>query len=112
MVQAAAKRAKELRQEINLHDYRYYVLDNPNVSDAEYDHLLQELRSLESENPELLTPDSPSQRVGGNPAEGFTQVVHSIPMLSLGNAFNREDVENWLRRTKSLVDDIALVKVM
>ena len=105
MVQAAAKRAEELRREINAHNHRYYVLDDPVVSDAEYDRLLQELRGLESENPELLTPDSPTQRVGGAPAEGFTQVQHSAPMLSLANAFNREDLENWLRRTKSLADD-------
>ena len=89
MVQTAAKRAAELRQEINGHNHRYYVLDNPVISDAEYDHLLQELRGLESEYPELLTPDSPTQRVGGAPAEGFTQVQHSAPMLSLANAFNR-----------------------
>ncbi|MCH8989784.1 MAG: NAD-dependent DNA ligase LigA [Chloroflexi bacterium] len=105
MAQTAAKRAAELRQEINSHNHRYYVLDDPVVSDSEYDRLLQELRGLESEHPELLTPDSPTQRVGGAPAEGFTQVEHSAPMLSLANAFNREDLENWLRRTKALVDD-------
>jgi DNA ligase (NAD+) len=81
------------------------VLDDSTISDAEYDHLLQELRNLEAEFPDLLTPDSPTQRVGGAPADSFTQATHSTPMLSLGNAFNREDLENWLRRTKSLVDD-------
>ena len=106
MVQAAAKRAEELRREINTHNHSYYVLDDSTVSDAEYDRLLQELRALESENPKLLTPDSPTQRVGGAPAEGFTQITHSAPMLSLANAFSREDLENWLRRTKSLVDDV------
>ena len=106
MVQAASKRAEELRRDINSHNHSYYVLDNPSISDAEYDRLLQELRGLEAERPELLTPDSPTQRVGGAPAEGFTQVTHSIPMLSLGNAFNREDLENWLRRTKGLVGDV------
>jgi DNA ligase (NAD+) len=105
MVQAAAKRAEELRRGINTHNHSYYVLDDSTISDAEYDRLLQELRNLESEYPDLLTPDSPTQRVGGAPADGFTQVTHSAPMLSLGNAFNREDLENWLRRTKSLVDD-------
>jgi DNA ligase (NAD+) len=105
MVQAAEKRAEELRREINTHNHSYYVLDDSTISDAEYDRLLQELRGLESEYPDLLTPDSPTQRVGGAPADGFTQVTHSAPMLSLGNAFNREDLENWLRRTKSLVDD-------
>ena len=106
MAQAAAKRAEELRREINTHNHSYYVLDDSTISDAEYDRLFQELRALEAEHPELLTPDSPTQRVGGAPADGFTQVVHSAPMLSLGNAFNREDLENWLRRTKGLVDDV------
>jgi DNA ligase (NAD+) len=104
MVQAA-ERAEELRREINAHNHSYYVLDDSTISDAEYDHLLQELRNLEAEFPDLLTPDSPTQRVGGAPADSFTQATHSTPMLSLGNAFNREDLENWLRRTKSLVDD-------
>ena len=106
MVQAVAKQAEKLRRVINTHNHRYYVLDDSTISDAEYDRLLQELRALESEHPELLTPDSPTQRVGGAPADGFTQVQHSAPMLSLANAFNREDLENWLRRTKSLVDDV------
>ncbi len=105
MDQAAAQRAEELRREINSHNHRYYVLDDSVISDAEYDRLLQELRALESENPELLTPDSPTQRVGGAPAAGFTQIQHSAPMLSLANAFNREDLDNWFRRTKGLVDD-------
>ena len=105
MVQAAAKRAEALRREINAHNHRYYVLDDPLIADAEYDRLIQELHALESDYPELLTPDSPTQRVGGAPAEGFTQVQHSAPMLSLANAFNRQDLENWLRRAKALVDD-------
>ncbi|MDA1128209.1 MAG: NAD-dependent DNA ligase LigA [Chloroflexi bacterium] len=105
MAQAAAKRAEELRRELNAHNHRYYVLDDPVISDAQYDLLIQELRGLESQYPELLTPDSPTQRVGGAAADGFTQVEHSAPMLSLGNAFNRGDLENWLRRTKGLVDD-------
>jgi len=104
MEQSAAKRAEELRREINAHNHRYYVLDDSVISDAEYDRLLQELRALESEYPKLLTPDSPTQRVGGPPAEGFTRVQHSAPMLSLANAFDREDLENWLRRTKVLAD--------
>ena len=107
MVQAATKRAEELRREINTHNHSYYVLDVSTISDAEYDRLLQELRNLESEFPDLLTPDSPTQRVGGAPADGFTQVTHSAPMLSLGNAFNLEDLENWLRRTKSLLTTLT-----
>ena len=88
MAQAAKKRADELRQVINAHNHSYYVLDESTISDAEYDRLLQELRTLESDYPELLTADSPTQRVGGTPAAGFAQVTHSAPMLSLGNAFN------------------------
>jgi DNA ligase (NAD+) len=106
MVQAAAKRAGKLRQVINIHNHSYYVLDDSTISDAEYDRLLQELRALELEYPELQTPDSPTQRVGGALADGFVQVTHSAPMLSLGNAFNREDLENWLRRIRNLVGDV------
>ena len=106
MVQAATKRADELKRVINAHNHSYYVLDDSTISDAEYDRLLQELRALESEFPELQTPDSPTQRVGGAPADGFIQVTHSTPMLSLGNAFNREDLENWLRRIRNLVGDV------
>ena len=101
MVQAATQRAKELRHAINLHNHKYYVLDEPTISDSEYDVLLHELGSLESEYPQLLSPDSPTQRVGGPPADGFAQINHSSPMHSLGNAFNREDLKNWMARTKS-----------
>lgn len=104
MALTPAENAEELRRMINIHNHSYYVLNDSKISDSEYDHMLQELRSIESEYPELLTPDSPTQRVGGSPADGFTQVTHSTPMLSLANAFNREDLENWLRRTKNLVD--------
>ena len=104
MVKTEARRAIELRREINFNNHRYYALDDPVISDPEYDRLLQELQELESEYPELLTEDSPTQRVGGAPAEGFTQIQHSAPMLSLANAFNREDLENWLRRIKALVN--------
>jgi DNA ligase (NAD+) len=105
MAQTASKRTEELRREINTHNHSYYVLDDSVISDSEYDRLLEELRALESKYPELLTPDSPTQRVGGAPAEGFIQVQHSAPMLSLANAFNRADLENWLRRIKNLVGD-------
>ncbi len=99
-------RADELRRIIDHHNHNYYVLDESTISDAEYDHLLQDLRTLEKNHPELLTPESPTQRVGGSPAEGFVQVTHNTPMLSLGNAFNKEDLENWLRRVKNLVGDV------
>ena len=104
-------RAQELRQTINYHNHRYYVLDDSIIPDSEYDRLLQELRNIESEYPELLTPDSPTQRVGGAPANRFNQVSHSTPMLSLANAFNRQDLEAWLRRTKSLVNGTEFAMV-
>ena len=98
-------RVAELRRELNHHNYRYYVLDDPTVPDAEYDRLMVELRRLEEMHPELVTADSPTQRVGAAPAEGFTQVQHRLPMLSLGNAFNQEELEAWYRRVKGLLDD-------
>ena len=98
-------RAAELHRELNQHNHRYYVLDDPIVSDAEYDRLMQELRSLEQEHPELVTPQSPTQRVGAEPAPGFAQVQHRQPMLSLANAFTLEDLQAWYRRAKNLLDD-------
>ena len=99
------RRAEELRRQINYHNHRYYVLDDPEVSDGEYDLLMRELRGLEETNSELVSPDSPTQRVGAAPAEGFTQVQHRMPMLSLANAFNLEELQAWYRRTKNLLDD-------
>ena len=95
---AAAARAAELRAQIAQHDYRYYVLDDPLVTDAEYDRLMQELRALEALHPELISPDSPTQRVSGTPSQEFGEVVHQVPMLSLDNAFSDEDVEAFDRR--------------
>ena len=94
----AAQRAGELRRQIEQHDYRYYVLDDPRIPDADYDQLLLELRGIESEHPDLVTPDSPTQRVGGTPAEGFEEVRHATPMLSLANAFTDEEVGEFHRR--------------
>ena len=98
------RRAAELHEKINHHNYRYYVLDAPEVSDAEYDGLMNELRRLEAEHPHLVTPGSPTQRVGAAPAEGFSQVQHARPMLSLANAFNEEELRAWHRRVKGLLD--------
>src|SRR4030042_501339 len=84
-------RIAELRQQLNLHNYRYHVLDSPLISDAEYDKLMVELRRLEAEHPELITPDSPTQRVGGEPTERFEKVRHSRPILSLANVFSEEE---------------------
>ena len=98
MTDTAAARAAQLRAEIAQHDYRYYVLDAPHVSDAEYDRLMQELRALEAAHPALVTPDSPTQRVSGTPRAGFGEVVHQVPMLSLDNAFSEDDVRGFDRR--------------
>jgi DNA ligase (NAD+) len=95
---AAAKRAAELRELINHHDHRYYVLDQPEVTDAEYDELFRELRELEEADPGLSTPDSPTQRVGGVPLEKFGQIEHADPMLSLANARNEEELRAWADR--------------
>jgi DNA ligase (NAD+) len=94
----AHKRAEELRRLIEHHNYRYYVLDDPEVPDAEYDRLIRQLESLESRHPELVTPDSPTQRVSGTPMDGFETVRHRVPMLSLGNAFSDQEVADFYRR--------------
>ena len=98
MTEEAAARAAELRAQIAQHDYRYYVLDDPLIPDAEYDRLMLELRALESAQPELITPDSPTQRVSGTPGGSFGEVVHQVAMLSLDNAFSEEDVQAFDRR--------------
>ena len=93
-----------LREQLNHHNYRYYVLDDPEVPDAEYDRLFQQLKSLESEHPSLVTSDSPTQRVGGAPLDAFTQVQHEMPMLSLDNAFNEDDMQAFNRRVIDRLD--------
>jgi DNA ligase (NAD+) len=93
-----ATRAAWLRDQLWLHNYRYHVLDDPIVSDAEYDALMRELRAIETANPDLITPDSPTQRVGGTPSEKFAKVRHPVPMLSLGNGFDEADVRAWRER--------------
>jgi DNA ligase (NAD+) len=97
-VATARSRIQALREQIARHDYRYYVLDDPEVPDAEYDRLLRELRSLEADHPELVTADSPTQRVGGAAAREFREVEHRVPMLSLDNAFSDEEVVAFDRR--------------
>ena len=93
-----AKRAKELRSQIARHDRLYYQQDDPEISDSEYDDLLRELREIEEANPDLITPDSPTQRVSGVPLEKFGQVEHAEPMLSLGNARNEDELRAWAKR--------------
>ncbi|MGZ4203451.1 MAG: NAD-dependent DNA ligase LigA, partial [Thermoleophilaceae bacterium] len=97
------QRAAELRRQLDHHSHRYYVLDDPEVSDAEYDALLNELREIEAEHPELLTPDSPTQRVGAKPLEKFEQVRHLQPMLSLANARNEDELRAWETRIHNLL---------
>ncbi len=94
------KKIQELRSQLHYHNYRYYVLDDPEISDAQYDRLLRELEELESGHPEWITPDSPTQRVGAQPADKFQSVAHSLPMLSLENGFSFEEVREFDRRIK------------
>jgi DNA ligase (NAD+) len=96
-------RLDHLRDEIRRHEYLYYVIDAPEITDAEFDLLMNELKALEREHPELVTPDSPTQRVGGKPREGFVKVPHSTPMLSLDNAYNEQELRDWERRVHEII---------
>ena len=95
-------RLEALRDQIRYHEHRYFVLDDPKISDAEFDQLMTELKRLEAEHPRLITPDSPTQRVGGKPREGFVKLPHSSPMLSLDNTYNVDELRNWGRRVHEL----------
>jgi DNA ligase (NAD+) len=97
------QRIEELRKTINYHNYRYYVLDSPEISDAEYDGLMQELKQLEAGHPRLVTPDSPTQRIGAPPVEAFGVVEHPQPLLSLANAFSYDDLAAWHKRVSSIL---------
>src|SRR5690349_7815052 len=101
-VKDAAKKIESLRDKIRHHEYLYYVLDQPQISDQEFDQLMQQLKDLESQHPDLLTPDSPTQRVGGKPREGFVKVRHSSPMLSLDNTYSEVELRAWERRVHEL----------
>jgi len=98
---AAAKKVTDLRRQLDDANHRYYVLDDPSITDADYDRLLRELEALEAEYPDLVTPDSPSQRVGAVPSGAFAPVRHAIPMLSLGNAFSDEEIADFERRIET-----------
>ncbi|TVP89529.1 MAG: NAD-dependent DNA ligase LigA [Pseudomonadaceae bacterium] len=100
----AAARAAELREALDQHNYRYYVLDEPSIPDAEYDRLFRELQSIEAEHPELVSADSPTQRVGGAPLSAFAEVKHEVPMLSLGNAFDEQSMRDFDRRVREGLD--------
>src|SRR5882757_11516289 len=92
---------QELRDTLRHHEHLYYVEDSPEITDAQYDALMNKLKKLEAEHPELVTPDSPSQRVGGKPREGFVKTAHSRPMLSLDNAYNEEELRAWDQRVRA-----------
>jgi DNA ligase (NAD+) len=96
------KKIEALREKIRHHEYRYYVLDDPEISDADFDKLMNELKRIEAGHPNLITPDSPTQRVGGKPREGFVKAKHSSPMLSLDNAYSEEELRDWERRVHEL----------
>ena len=96
------KKIEALRDKIRHHEYRYYVLDDPEISDAEFDQLMIQLKKLEAEHPKLITPDSPTQRVGGKPREGVVKAAHSSPMLSLDNTYSVDELRNWERRVHDL----------
>ncbi|MGE5618708.1 MAG: NAD-dependent DNA ligase LigA [Sphingomonadaceae bacterium] len=110
-ISSVQERIEELRRLINYHNFRYYALDSPEISDGEYDALMEQLRSLEAEHPELSSPDSPTQRVGAGPLEAFGVVRHQIPMLSLGNVFSRDALLKWYQRIAGLLgrNEIDLV---
>ena len=102
--QQAKLRVEELRSNISYHEHRYFVLDTPEISDAEFDRLMRELREIEERHPELITPDSPTQRVSGQPVETFGIVQHRVPLLSLANAFSDADLRAWYKRTANVLE--------
>ena len=98
-----ANRIKQLRERIQYHEERYYVLADPEISDAEFDELMSQLLALEREHPELITSDSPSQRVAGRPVKGFESVDHAVPMLSLDNAYSEKDLIGFDERIRKIL---------
>jgi DNA ligase (NAD+) len=105
---AGVHKIEDLREEIRHHEYQYYVLDSPEISDAAFDALMRDLKELETKHPDLVTPDSPTQRVGGKPKEGFAKVAHSRPMLSLDNVNSEEELRDWDRRVRDLAGDAEI----
>src|SRR6266496_3056014 len=99
----AAADIEQLREQLRHHEYLYYVLDQPEITDAEYDDLMRKLKELEDAHPELVTSDSPTHRVGGKPREGFVKVAHTSPMLSLDNALNEAELRDFDRRVKDIL---------
>lgn len=107
---SAQQQLEHLKAEINQHNYRYYVLDDPSVPDAEYDRLMRRLQALEAEHPEWVSPDSPTQRVGAEPLSAFSEVIHQVPMLSLDNAFSDEEMSDFERRIKERLKSDAPIE--
>ena len=107
-VSKVKRKIEELTDEINKHNYQYYVQDNPKISDSEYDSLFQDLVNLETKFPQLISKNSPTQRVGAEPSKSFKQVTHKKPMLSLGNAFYKEDLQAFNKR---ICDELDIEKV-
>ena len=105
----AEKEIKKLREKINHHNYKYYVENIPEISDYEFDFLLKKLEKLESKFPELIVPESPTQRVGGKPLDSFTTVEHKTPMLSLDNTYNSDDLKEFDKRVKKNVGEVEYV---
>jgi DNA ligase (NAD+) len=103
--EAPQQKLEKLRDKIRYHEHRYYVLDNPEISDAEFDRLMNELKEIEAKYPDLVTPESPTQRVGGKPREGFIKVPHSTQMLSLDNAYSEAELRDWDRRVHELTGE-------
>ncbi|HND47909.1 MAG TPA: NAD-dependent DNA ligase LigA, partial [Anaerolineales bacterium] len=110
MADKLLSRYEELKAQINFHNYRYHVLDAPIISDLEYDRLLNELKKIEAEHPDWITPDSPTQRAGAKPSEKFEKVRHPAPILSLANAFGGDDARAWFERVKKLDDRVEKAK--
>ena len=104
MSESVKNRIEALRKKIEYHNYKYYIENNPEISDLEFDKLLKDLQELEKQNPELITPDSPTQRVGGQPIEGFRQVPHRVAMLSIENTYSEEEVREFDTRVQRLLE--------
>ena len=102
------QQASELRKLINRHNYLYYVIDNPDITDSEYDRLFQTLQQLEAEHPTLLTADSPTQRVGGKALDKFSQITHALPMLSLDNVFDAEELQAFDHRVHDRLNTVNM----
>src|SRR5258708_7644258 len=107
---AVEDKIEALREELRRHEHLYYVLDAPEIGDAEYDALMNRLKALEAEHPELIAPDSPTQRVGGKPREGFVKTPHSRPMLSLDNAYNEAELRAWDQRVRGALASTEQVR--